>query len=173
MLSTTKPSIAQSSVRESVKQHSASAEKWTQVRLSKPLFPGLLLLTRTYAVWDLKPEEKGSAINWVELKTSAEIRGPNDMEKFNRKLMKFWIQSFLLGVPKIIVGFRTGDGILVDINEIETHNIPQTVNSRHNPSWNADMCVNFAGVFLECKYLLRTIEVTTLIAGRVKKHYQR
>ena len=58
--------------------------------------------------------------------------------------MKYWIQSFLLGVPKIIVGFRTPDGILVDIKEIET---------QQNPAWNADICVNFAAAFLECMSL--------------------
>lgn len=72
------------------------------------------------------------------------------MDAFHRKLMKYWIQSFLLGVPKIIVGFRTADGILVGIQEIETHRIPETVNSRANARWNADMCVNFASAFLEC-----------------------
>jgi RAT1-interacting protein len=87
----------------------------------------------------------------VELKTSAEIRGPQDRDYFHRKLMKFWIQSFLLGVPKIIVGFRTRDGILSSVDEIETQSIPQIVNSQPNPAWNADMCVNFAGIFLECK----------------------
>lgn len=102
-------------------------------------------------VWDSKPQEKGSPINWVELKTTAEIRHGGDIENFHRKLMKYWIQSFLLGVPKIIVGFRTRDGILVDIKEIETHNIPQTVNARPNPAWNADICVNFAAAFLECR----------------------
>lgn len=104
-----------------------------------------------HVVWDSKPVEKGAPINWVELKTSAEIRHGGDMEGFHRKLMKYWIQSFLLGVPKIIVGFRTRDGILVDIQEIETQKIPETVNSQPNPKWNADMCVNFAGSFLECK----------------------
>lgn len=64
--------------------------------------------------------------------------------------MKYWIQSFLLGVPKIIVGFRSRDGILLDVQEIETQRIPETVNTRPNPSWNADMCVNFAASFLEC-----------------------
>lgn len=67
--------------------------------------------------------------------------------------MKYWIQSFLLGVPKIIVGFRTPDGILVDIKEIETQQIPQTVNARPNAAWNADICVNFAAAFLECMVL--------------------
>ncbi|CAH0024279.1 unnamed protein product [Clonostachys rhizophaga] len=101
------------------------------------------------AIWDSKPLIQGSPTNWVELKTSAEIRGPQDRDYFHRKLMKFWIQSFLLGVPKIIVGFRTRDGILSSVDEIETQSIPQIVNSQPNPSWNADMCVNFAGIFLE------------------------
>ncbi|KAH7152295.1 RAI1 like PD-XK nuclease-domain-containing protein [Dactylonectria estremocensis] len=107
------------------------------------------------AIWDSKPETKGSPINWVELKTSAEIRNHGDKENFHRKLMKYWIQSFLLGVPKIMVGFRTRDGILVNVDEIETHKIPETVNSQPNPKWNADMCVNFAGVFLD--WLTKTI----------------
>ncbi|TFB02024.1 Decapping nuclease RAI1 [Trichoderma ghanense] len=107
------------------------------------------------AIWDSKPQEKGSPINWVELKTSAEIRHPGDMETFHRKLMKYWIQSFLLGVPKIIVGFRDRDGLLVDIKEIETQQIPQTVNARPNAPWNADVCVNFAAAFLE--WLTQTI----------------
>ncbi|KAF4972297.1 hypothetical protein FZEAL_9624 [Fusarium zealandicum] len=101
------------------------------------------------AIWDSKPEEKGSPVNWVELKTSAEIRNSGDMEAFHRKLMKYWIQSFLLGVPRIIVGFRTRDGILVEAKDIETHRIPETVNAQPNPKWNADMCVNFAAAFLE------------------------
>ena len=74
------------------------------------------------------------------------------MEIFHRKLMKFWIQSFLLGVPKIVVGFRDRDGFLVKVDEIETQKIPQTINATPNPSWNADLCVNFAGTFLECKW---------------------
>lgn len=75
------------------------------------------------------------------------------MEGFNRKLMKFWIQSFLLGVPRIVVGFRTRDGVLVSTQDIETHRIPETVNAQPNPKWNADMCVNFAATLLECMSL--------------------
>ncbi|KID84283.1 RAI1 protein [Metarhizium guizhouense ARSEF 977] len=118
-----------------------------------------------YWVWDSKPQP-GQPINWVELKTTAEIRSDHDMDNFHRKLMKFWIQSFLLGVPKIIVGFRTRDGILVDVKEIETHNIPQTVNSRQGARWNADMCVNFAGEFLE--FLQSTINDEGV--WRIRRH---
>ena len=35
----------------------------------------------------------------VELKTSMAIRGPQDEQKFEKKLLKFYLQSFLLGVP--------------------------------------------------------------------------
>ncbi|KAF4595004.1 protein rai1 [Ophiocordyceps camponoti-floridani] len=101
------------------------------------------------AIWDSKPETKGAPVNWVELKTTAEIRSHGDMEAFHRKLMKYWIQSFLLGVPRIIVGFRTRDGFLSGLDNIDTHRIPDMVNSRPNAQWNADMCVNFAAAFLQ------------------------
>jgi RAT1-interacting protein len=103
-------------------------------------------------VWDSKPQEQGSPINWVELKTTAEIRAPHELDGFHRKLMKWWIQSFLLGVPKIIAGFRTRDGFLAEVSEMETQRIPEMVGARPNPQWNADMCVNFAAAFLACKY---------------------
>ncbi|TDZ74257.1 Decapping nuclease RAI1 [Colletotrichum trifolii] len=100
------------------------------------------------AVWDSKPEKQGSPTNWVELKTSLAIRDGRDVDNFHRKLMKFWIQSFLLGVPKIIVGFRSNRGVLTSVDEIETEKIPETVQRRGGAAWNADMCVNFAADFL-------------------------
>jgi RAT1-interacting protein len=77
----------------------------------------------TFVVWDSKPCDD-RPINWVELKTSADIRNDRDMITFERKLMKFWIQSFLLGVPKIIVGFRTPDGILKRVEEMVSNYLP-------------------------------------------------
>ncbi|KAK4184298.1 protein RAI1 [Podospora australis] len=107
------------------------------------------------ALWDSKPRQKGAPINWVELKTSAEIRSANDQFFFNKKLMKFWIQSFLLGVPKIIVGFRTRDGFLTKIEEMETMSIPNKMKSTPNAPWDGDVCINFAAGFLE--WLRQTI----------------
>ncbi|OIW29657.1 Dhp1-interacting protein Din1 [Coniochaeta ligniaria NRRL 30616] len=101
------------------------------------------------ALWDIKPREKGKPINWVELKTSAEIRSDRDMDNFERKLMKFWIQSFLLGVPKIIVGFRSRDGRLLKLEELETVNIPDTVKRRGRAGWDGNVCINAASAFLE------------------------
>lgn len=65
--------------------------------------------------------------------------------------MKFWIQSFLLGVPKIIVGFRSRDGILTSVKELETMKIPFDVQSRGRVKWDGNVCISFATKFLECK----------------------
>ena len=103
-----------------------------------------------WTVWDCKPENKDRPINWVELKTSAEIENDRDMLKYERKLLKFWIQSFLLGVPKIIVGFRSKAGILQRLEELETQTIPGLVKTNGKGTWNGNLCINFTASFLEC-----------------------
>ena len=102
-------------------------------------------------VWDCKPENKDEPINWVELKTSVEIENDRDMLKYERKLLKFWIQSFLLGVPKIVVGFRDRNGILQRLEEMETKNIPGLVKRRGKGTWDGNLCINFTASFLECR----------------------
>jgi RAT1-interacting protein len=104
-------------------------------------------------VWDEKPNDPELPINWVELKTSQEIQSDADALKFERKLCKFWIQSFLLGVPKIIVGFRSRDGILQRVEELKTQRIPGEVKRNGKASWDGNMCINFAASFLECELL--------------------
>ncbi|KAL2146488.1 hypothetical protein VTI28DRAFT_3669 [Corynascus sepedonium] len=101
------------------------------------------------AIWDAKPETPGDPINWVELKTSAEIRNHTDQFKFDRKLMRYWIQSFLLGVPKIIVGFRTQDGILSKVEELKTMSIPHEVQRRGLVKWDGNVCIKFTSLFLD------------------------
>ncbi|KAI0471083.1 RAI1-domain-containing protein [Xylariaceae sp. FL0804] len=108
------------------------------------------------AIWDSKPAQKGAPTNWVELKTSVEIRDDRSMAAFERKLMKFWIQSFLLGVPKIVVGFRSPQGLLTKVEEIQTAGIPETAARRGVRSWNANLCINFASAFLD--WLRSTID---------------
>lgn len=108
------------------------------------------------AVWDCKPERKEDPIHWVELKTSAEIRNERDMLKYERKLLKFWAQSFLLGVPTIIVGFRDQDGIVRRLEELDTASIPGKVKKLGRGSWDGNICINFAAQFLE--WLKHTIQ---------------
>ena len=95
-----------------------------------------------------KPSDPESPVQWVELKTSEELPPPHrqqhrDIMKFERKLLKFWAQSFLLGVPKIIVGFRSKSGILRSLQTFNTHEIPGMVR-RGTGVWDGNVCINFA-----------------------------
>lgn len=78
------------------------------------------------------------------------------MFKYERKLLKFWAQSFLLGVPTIIVGFRDQQGIVHRVEELDTASIPAKVKKVGKNSWDGNICINFAAEFLECKIGLST-----------------
>lgn len=99
-----------------------------------------------------KPTDLETPISWVELKTAEELPPPRrqqhrDILKFERKLLKFWAQSFLLGVPKIVVGFRSKAGILRGLQTFNTHELPGMVR-RGTACWDGNVCINFAAEFL-------------------------
>ncbi|KAL5351583.1 decapping endonuclease targeting mRNA [Pseudogymnoascus australis] len=96
------------------------------------------------AIWDSKSPT--TPPNWVELKTSLDPSSPRALQTFERKLLKFWLQSFLLGVPKIIVGFRNADGLLRRLEELETAKIPGIVKKRGG--WDGNVAVNFGAEVL-------------------------
>ncbi|ATZ58569.1 Bcrai1 [Botrytis cinerea B05.10] len=93
--------------------------------------------------------EDGKSTEWLELKTSVTPRHRGDEQNFEKKLLKFWLQSFLLGVPHIIVGKRSPDGILQSVERINTAQIPGMVKRGGNNSWDGDMCINFANQILQ------------------------
>jgi RAT1-interacting protein len=99
-----------------------------------------------------KPTNPDNPIPWVELKTAEELPPPQrqqhrDILKFERKLLKFWAQSFLLGVPKILVGFRSKSGTLRGLQMFNTHELPGMVR-RGTGCWDGNVCINFAAEFL-------------------------
>ncbi|KAL2595376.1 hypothetical protein AAZV13_11G035000 [Glycine max] len=68
---------------------------------------------------------------YVELKTSCELNYHTE-ERFEReKLLKFWIQSFLAGVPYIVIGFRDDAGRLVRTERLRTKDITQRVKMKN------------------------------------------
>jgi RAT1-interacting protein len=48
----------------------------------------------------------------MELKTNKIINTEKEQFGFERyKLLKFWAQSFIIGIPEVVVGFRDHAGI--------------------------------------------------------------
>uniref|UniRef100_A0A1D1XXH3 Decapping nuclease n=1 Tax=Anthurium amnicola TaxID=1678845 RepID=A0A1D1XXH3_9ARAE len=79
---------------------------------------------------------------YVELKTSRELDYRTE-ERFEReKLLKFWIQSFLAGVPYIVIGFRDDTGQLVRTQRLRTRDITHRVKSKSY--WQGGVCLAFA-----------------------------
>lgn len=79
---------------------------------------------------------------YVELKTSRELDYHTE-ERFEReKLLKIWIQSFLAGVPYIVIGFRNDAGRLVRTERLRTKDITQRVKMKNY--WQGGVCLAFA-----------------------------
>ncbi|XP_067416361.1 decapping and exoribonuclease protein [Emydura macquarii macquarii] len=85
---------------------------------------------------------------YVELKTCKELHSPAQRRSFYRhKLIKWWAQSFLPGVSRIVAGFRAPDGSVATLETFETMKIFQLI--RGDPGcWKPAVCVNFCAAFL-------------------------
>ncbi|XP_025834342.1 decapping nuclease DXO homolog [Agrilus planipennis] len=65
--------------------------------------------------------------NFVELKTNRLIDNQQQQFSFQKhKLLKFWTQSFLVGIKTIMVGYRSDSGILKKILPLQVSDIPKT-----------------------------------------------
>ncbi|PVF93357.1 RAI1-domain-containing protein [Serendipita vermifera] len=92
----------------------------------------------------------GQPDTYVELKTSMTIRPGvvSDEKSFEKKLLKFYFQSFLLGVPEIIVGFRNPRGILQTLQTFKTLEIPRMVRGKPD-AWDPNLCLAWGNTFLQ------------------------
>jgi RAT1-interacting protein len=94
--------------------------------------------------------------NYVELKTNRIITHSNQRINFERhKLLKIWCQSFLAGIPTVIIGYRTDEGYLDSIETFETLKIPRMVRGKN--LWDFNLCLSVADDFL--RFLTRKITV--------------
>lgn len=66
-----------------------------------------------------------AAQNYVELKTFRVLQREKDTFVFERfKLLAFWIQSFVVGIPKIVCGFRNEAFEVCKLQTFKTTDIP-------------------------------------------------
>lgn len=97
----------------------------------------------------IKGHPKGPPDNYIELKTSKMFATAKDKDKFCRyKLLKFWAQSFLSGLPKIVVGLRDDDGLVSATKDFSTLKIPSYSEDGCVVKWNETLCINFLHQFL-------------------------
>mmetsp|Transcript_52976 Transcript_52976/g.121662 ORF Transcript_52976/g.121662 Transcript_52976/m.121662 type:complete len:409 (-) Transcript_52976:422-1648(-) len=85
---------------------------------------------------------------YVELKTNKLLIEPRDRHNFEKfKLLRIWLQSFLAGVPTIVVGFRDAQGVVREISSLQTLRIHRMV--REKNFWDPTVCLNFGRSVLD------------------------
>ncbi|XP_002126837.2 decapping and exoribonuclease protein [Ciona intestinalis] len=83
--------------------------------------------------------------SYVELKTSRtfdSFRQENNFYKF--KARKWWAQSFLAGVPQITCGFRDDRGLVTELCDFKTLELPSKTDA-----WNSQTCLVFLDNILQ------------------------
>ncbi|XP_066546360.1 decapping and exoribonuclease protein isoform X2 [Amia ocellicauda] len=83
---------------------------------------------------------------YVEMKTSLK---PNGEDFFYRhKMLKWWAQSFLVGLSRIFAGYRNTSGIVHKTEMFEVQSIPELCQKNIQNSWEPQVCMNFLCEFL-------------------------
>ncbi|XP_051905505.1 decapping and exoribonuclease protein [Hippocampus zosterae] len=97
---------------------------------------------------DKDPNAPAPPACYVELKTSAEISTPKQRSNFYRfKLLKWWAQSFLPGVPRVVAGFRDDDGVVISVETFHISKISRLIKAEDR-CWKPTVCMNFCSDFL-------------------------
>ncbi|KAG3160582.1 hypothetical protein PI124_g6976 [Phytophthora idaei] len=95
-------------------------------------------------------EDKGHGEReYIELKTFRLLQREKDQFVFERfKLLAFWIQSFLVGTPKIVCAFRSDD---FEVRKLQSFRVTEIPNfcRKH---WSPVVCLNFTKALLDWIY---------------------
>ena len=83
---------------------------------------------------------------YVELKTSRKIDTKKQRANFEKfKLLKWWAQSFTVGVRQILVGFRDDDGMVQKMQNLETMKLPSyALAADKKNAWRPEVALTFA-----------------------------
>lgn len=64
----------------------------------------------------------------------------------NEKALKWWLQSYLIGIEIVVVGLRDDEGHVRDIRQLRVKDIPKL--KAEQIRWKPNVCLNFLGDLL-------------------------
>lgn len=56
-------------------------------------------------------------------------------------MLKYWAQSYLLGIPEVVVGFRTPEGRIANVQSFQTLDFPKI--AKEGGDWDGGLCLEF------------------------------
>ncbi|XP_076657938.1 decapping and exoribonuclease protein-like isoform X1 [Halictus rubicundus] len=90
----------------------------------------------------------GKDIELIELKTiSLRAITRHGYIKYNRanSILKWWLQSYLVGIPRIVCGCRNDNGVVTEIREYKLTRLEEGFKN----CWDFETCSSFLTAFLE------------------------
>ncbi|CCF60084.1 hypothetical protein KAFR_0J00160 [Kazachstania africana CBS 2517] len=81
-------------------------------------------------IYDFKEDGADNLKHYLELKCTRSLSSYQDIENFEKKLFKTWLQCFLIGIPRITYGFRDRSYNLTSIEEYLTEDVPKLFTNR-------------------------------------------
>eukprot|EP00850_Spirogloea_muscicola_P014762 SM000108S14206 [mRNA] locus=s108:121131:124967:- [translate_table: standard] len=102
------------------------------------------------AEMDCYERGEDGARRYIELKTSREVPAHGEASFERNKLLRFWVQSYLAGVPIIVCGFRDDNGHLLRVEELPLKAIAERVKVKKQ--WLPGVCLGFADKVLNWLY---------------------
>jgi RAT1-interacting protein len=91
------------------------------------------------------PGDPLSPDRFVEMKTSREVETDKQARTFRRfKTLKWWAQSFLVGTPEVLCGWRDDDGVVWRLETFKVKDLPKA-----GEEWRPNICFNFLTALLQ------------------------
>ncbi|SCU87968.1 LANO_0D00672g1_1 [Lachancea nothofagi CBS 11611] len=116
----------------------------------------LVLGAEVDCVFDFCEDSTDNLKHYAELKCTKGVSTIADARRFERKVFKTWLQCFLIGINRIIYGFRDDNFLLKSVEEYSTQEIPLLLKNNNPQLTNACMdAVRWYGALTE--WLLATI----------------
>ncbi|QEU61681.1 Rai1 [Kluyveromyces lactis] len=116
----------------------------------------ILIGAEVDCIFDFKEDSDDNLKHYAELKCTTMVNTVADAHKFERKLFRTWLQCFLVGINRIIYGFRDDNFMLKTVEEFTTSEVPLILKN-NNPQMQT-VCVDaikWYGAFTE--WLLTSI----------------
>lgn len=116
----------------------------------------LILGAEVDCVFDFKENGKDNLKHYAELKCTQQVMNISDTHKFERKLFRTWLQCFLVGIPRIIYGFKDDQYVLKTVEEFSTEEVPVLLKN-NNPQMGSSCLEAIKWYGLLTEWLLKMI----------------
>lgn len=150
------PQVTRNSLEKRHKRICCNGDQYITVVRSGVGHCKLVLGAEVDCVFDFTEDSSDNLKHYAELKCTKGVSTFAEARAFERKMFKTWLQCFLVGINRVIYGFRDENFILRSVEEYSTQEVPLLLKNNNPQLTNACMdAVRWYGALTE--WLLSSI----------------